>query len=91
MAALLVGSYTRPGQTILSVGDDVALAGAAGAGGRTYRAVHDPCSRPDGPNGAPGARPGRVVPGTPASTGPPAGVHRVRPGTPGSPDRAPGS
>jgi hypothetical protein len=42
LAALLVGSYTRPGQTILSVGDDVALAGAAGAGGRTYRAVHDP-------------------------------------------------
>src|SRR5439155_7218694 len=36
MAALLVGSYTRPGQTILSVGDDVALAGAAGAGGRTH-------------------------------------------------------
>jgi hypothetical protein len=46
MAALLVGCYTRPGQTILSVGDDVALAGAAGAGGRTYRAVHDPHDLP---------------------------------------------
>jgi hypothetical protein len=42
MAALLVGSYTRPGETIVSVGDDPALAGAAGAGGRTYRSVHDP-------------------------------------------------
>ena len=42
MAALLVGSYTRPGDTIVSVGDDPALAGAAGAGGRTYLSVRDP-------------------------------------------------
>jgi hypothetical protein len=42
MAALLVGSYTRPGDTIVSVGDDPALAGAAGAGGRTYLPVRDP-------------------------------------------------
>jgi hypothetical protein len=42
MAALLVGSYTRPGDTIVSVGDDPALAGAAGAGGRTYLSVSDP-------------------------------------------------
>jgi hypothetical protein len=42
MAALLVGSYTRPGDTIVSVGGDPALAGAAGAGGRTYLPVDDP-------------------------------------------------
>lgn len=42
IAALLVGSYTRPGDTIVSVGDDPALAGAAGAGGRTYLSVSDP-------------------------------------------------
>lgn len=42
MAALLVGSYTRPGDTVVSVGDDPALAGAAGAGGRTYLHVSDP-------------------------------------------------
>ncbi len=42
MAALLVGSYTRPGDTVVSVGNDPALAGAAGAGGRTYLSVPDP-------------------------------------------------
>src|SRR4051794_18468675 len=42
MAALLVASYTRPGDTVVSVGDDPALAGAAGAGGRTYLHVSDP-------------------------------------------------
>jgi hypothetical protein len=42
MAALLVGSYTRPGDTIVSVGTDPALTGAAGAGGRTYLPVQDP-------------------------------------------------
>jgi hypothetical protein len=41
MAALLVGSYTRPDDTIVSVGDDPALAGAAGAGGRVYLSVRD--------------------------------------------------
>lgn len=41
MAALLVGSYTRPTDTVVSVGDDPALAGAAGAGGRTYLSVRD--------------------------------------------------
>jgi hypothetical protein len=47
MAALLVGSYTRPGDTIVSIGDDPALAGAAGAGGRTYLSVPDPDDLPD--------------------------------------------
>jgi hypothetical protein len=42
MAALLVGSYTRPDDTIVSVSDDPALAGAAGAGGRRYLSVSDP-------------------------------------------------
>jgi hypothetical protein len=41
MAALLVGSYTRPGDTIVAVGHDPALAGAAGAGARTYLSVDD--------------------------------------------------
>ncbi|GLL08328.1 hypothetical protein GCM10017581_100890 [Dactylosporangium matsuzakiense] len=39
LAALLVGVHTRPGDTIVSIGDDPALAGAAGAGGRVYRSV----------------------------------------------------
>nr|BFE56357.1 hypothetical protein GCM10020063_008830 [Dactylosporangium thailandense] len=39
LAALLVGVHTRPGDTIVSVGHDLALAGAAGAGGRGYRSV----------------------------------------------------
>lgn len=39
MAALLIGAYTRPGDTIVSLGHDVALAGAAGGGGRRYRHV----------------------------------------------------
>jgi len=42
MAALLVGSYTSPGDTVVSIGGDPALAGAAGAGGRTYLSVDDP-------------------------------------------------
>jgi hypothetical protein len=42
MAALLIASYSRPGDTVVSVGDDPALAGAAGAGGRTYLHVSDP-------------------------------------------------
>jgi hypothetical protein len=41
MAALLVGSHTRFGDTIVSVGNDPALAGAAGAGGRNYLSVPD--------------------------------------------------
>ncbi|MEU7874293.1 hypothetical protein [Dactylosporangium sp. NPDC049140] len=42
LAALLVGVHTRPGDTIVSIGDDPALAGAAGAGGRVYRSVTHP-------------------------------------------------
>lgn len=42
MAAVLVGTYSRPGDTILSVGEDPVLAGVAGAVGRTYRAVGSP-------------------------------------------------
>jgi hypothetical protein len=41
-AALVVGSYTRTGDTIVAVGADPALAGAAGRGGRTYLAIDDP-------------------------------------------------
>jgi hypothetical protein len=41
-AALLVGSYTLPGDTIVSAGGDPALEGAAGRGGRRYRCVADP-------------------------------------------------
>jgi hypothetical protein len=47
MAALLVGSYTRPGDTIVAVGHDPALAGAAGAGARRYLAVDDPADLAD--------------------------------------------
>jgi hypothetical protein len=47
MAALLVGCYTRPGDTIVAVGHDPALAGAAGAGARTYLAVDDPADLAD--------------------------------------------
>ncbi|WP_433304245.1 hypothetical protein ACQP2F_14425 [Actinoplanes sp. CA-030573] len=42
LAALLVGAYSAPGDTIVSVGADPALAGAAGAGGRIYLSVRDP-------------------------------------------------
>ncbi|WP_433727457.1 hypothetical protein ACQP2Y_12450 [Actinoplanes sp. CA-051413] len=41
-AGLLVGSYTRPGDTIVSVGGDPALEGAAGAGGRAYIFLDNP-------------------------------------------------
>jgi hypothetical protein len=46
MATLMVAAYTRPGDTILSLGDDRALAGAAGAGGRTYRSLQHPGDLP---------------------------------------------
>jgi hypothetical protein len=39
LAALLVGTHTRPGDTIVSIGHDPALAGAAGAGARRYHSV----------------------------------------------------
>ena len=42
LAALLVGTHTRPGDTIVSIGNHPALAGAAGAGGRAYRSVAHP-------------------------------------------------
>lgn len=38
-AQLLVGLYTRPGDTIVSLGHDPAIAGAAGAGGCRYLPV----------------------------------------------------
>jgi hypothetical protein len=38
-AQLLVGLYTRVGDTIVSLGHDPAIAGAAGAGGRRYLPV----------------------------------------------------
>lgn len=41
MVALLVASYSRPGDTVVSIGHDPALAGAAGAGGRAYLHVPD--------------------------------------------------
>ena len=47
MAAMLVASYTRPGDTIISLGTDPALQGAAGAGGRTYLSVDEPADLAD--------------------------------------------
>jgi hypothetical protein len=46
-AALLVASYTRLGDTIVSVGGDPALEGAAGGGGRNYLGVDDPANLAD--------------------------------------------
>jgi hypothetical protein len=46
MAALPIGFHTRPGDTVVPVGGDPALAGAAGAGGRTCLAVPDPDDLP---------------------------------------------
>jgi hypothetical protein len=42
LAALLVGMHSRPGDTIVSIGHDPALAGAAGAGARRYHRVAHP-------------------------------------------------
>ena len=42
LAAALVVAYTRPGSLVLDWSDDLALAGAAGAGGRRYRPIDDP-------------------------------------------------
>ncbi len=39
LARLLVGMRTRPGDTIVSIGDNPALHGAAGAGGCDYHAI----------------------------------------------------
>lgn len=41
-ASLIVGSYTRPGDTIVAIGADPALAGTAGAHGVRYLDVDDP-------------------------------------------------
>lgn len=41
-AQLLIGLYTRVGDTVVSIGDDPAIAGAAGAGGCTYLPVDAP-------------------------------------------------
>ncbi|MEU4427094.1 hypothetical protein AB0F81_41265 [Actinoplanes sp. NPDC024001] len=41
-AGLIIGWYTSPGDTVVSLGHDPALAGAAGAGGRTYRRLRAP-------------------------------------------------
>ncbi|MCY1144032.1 hypothetical protein OWR29_39065 [Actinoplanes sp. Pm04-4] len=43
-AARLIGAYSRAGDIIVSVGDDPALAGAAGAGGHRY---HGPAAVPE--------------------------------------------
>src|SRR5947208_1408324 len=40
-ASLLVGQHAHPGDTVVSVGYDLALAGCAGATGCTYLAVAD--------------------------------------------------
>jgi hypothetical protein len=42
MAALLLASYTRPGDTMVSIGANPALMGAAGASGRTCLAINEP-------------------------------------------------
>ena len=41
LAALLVGAYTRAGDTILDLSCDPTIEGAAGAGARRYLPVHD--------------------------------------------------
>jgi len=41
-AGLLLSFYTDPGDTIVSIGDDPALAGVAGRGGRTCLCISDP-------------------------------------------------
>jgi hypothetical protein len=46
-ALLLVALYTRPGDTIVSLGNDPALAGAAGAAGCRYVAVAHPADLAD--------------------------------------------
>jgi hypothetical protein len=47
LAVLLVGCYTRPGDTIVSLGFDPALAGAAGGSARTYLPIGDPADLAD--------------------------------------------
>jgi hypothetical protein len=47
MAVLLVGCYTHPGDTIVSLGFDPALAGAAGGSARTYLPIDDPADLAD--------------------------------------------
>ena len=47
LAGLLVALYTRPGDTVVALGHDPALAGAAGAQGCTYLAVDDPADLAD--------------------------------------------
>ncbi|GAA1025701.1 hypothetical protein GCM10009557_00650 [Virgisporangium ochraceum] len=47
LAGLLVALYTRPGDTVVALGHDPALAGAAGAQGCTYVAVDDPADLAD--------------------------------------------
>ncbi len=42
LAAPLVATFSRPGQTILDLNHDAAIQGAAGAGARRYRTVTDP-------------------------------------------------
>ncbi|WP_345140637.1 hypothetical protein [Dactylosporangium darangshiense] len=73
LAALLVGVRTRPGDTIVSIGDDPALAGAAGAGGRIYRSVPHPDQLADLDHAA-GTVALIVLPWPPANR--PNGMHR---------------
>ncbi|WP_204014623.1 hypothetical protein [Virgisporangium aurantiacum] len=47
LAGLLVALYTRPGDIVVALGHDPALAGAAGAQGCTYLAVDDPADLAD--------------------------------------------
>src|SRR5215207_4487390 len=42
LAALLIGSYTRRGDTVVDLTGDPTIAGAAGAGARSYLTVSDP-------------------------------------------------
>jgi hypothetical protein len=42
LAVLLLGVFTRPGDFVVDVAADAALAGAARAGARRHRPVHDP-------------------------------------------------
>jgi hypothetical protein len=47
LAGLLVALYTRPGDAVVALGHDPALAGAAGAQGCTYLAVDNPADLAD--------------------------------------------
>jgi hypothetical protein len=56
LAVLLLGVFTRPGDLVVDVAADPALAGVARAGARRYLPVHDPADLATLPNAAGAAR-----------------------------------